>query len=132
MTSMDEINKPVILTQTLFDQAHAYDFNEFFVQEDWAGMIAYSVDLLENHNPDSTMRVELLTAVALGQVGLARKFSKELEDTGRALRDKLFVTPAEAKVVMENVMTAAGLNADGLGKVVFPAIPTGESDAKPE
>jgi hypothetical protein len=126
---MDEINKPVILTQTLFDQAFAYNFGEFFKQEDWAGMIAFSVDLLENHNPDEGMRVELLTAVAMGQIGMAQKFTRELESYGKALRDKLFVTPAEAKVVMENVMTAAGLNADGFGKVVFP---TGESDAKPE
>lgn len=122
----------VQLTEELFDSLYQAEWAEFLVQGDWAGMINKGIELLETKNPTPSMRIEILSGIAMAQVGMASDFTRQLESYGRELRDRLFVTPAEAKVVMENVLLATKLQADGMAKPLNWDAAIGGEDAKPE
>ena len=111
----------VPLTEDMFDILYADDFNAFAATNSWQEMIDTSVRLVKEANPTPSMRIELLTSIAMAQVGIANVFTEELRKQGEMLRNDLLVMPEEAKQIMENVTTILRLRADGMTKAEYPS-----------
>jgi hypothetical protein len=108
------------LTQEIFDVSYADEAAALMATHDWQGLIDLSVELVTNHSPNAEMRVELLTTIAMAQVGMATDFTENLRQKGELLRNQLAVMPEEASRIIENVTTIIKLRADGFQATVYP------------
>ena len=108
------------LTEEDFDRDYQDTYADLLANAKWTDMIELCKTLILTKDPTPYMRIELLSGIAMAQVGMATDFTRNLEQYGKSLRDMLSVNPDEAKQVLENVLVAAKLNADGLGTVTFP------------
>lgn len=104
-----------------FDSQYQAGFSELLESAKWPELITLCKFLLKEKNPTPSMRIELLTGIAMAQVGLAAQFTEALKQQGLTIRDEVGMTQEEARIVAENVATCVKLKADGLGQVSYPA-----------
>ena len=116
--------EPKQLDEENFDSKHQALFSSYMEQGDWGELISLCKHLLLTENPTPSMRIELLTGIAMGQVGLAAAFTEALKQQGLAIREEVGMSPEEAKVVAENVSLCIQLKADGMTGIKYP--PEGE------
>lgn len=114
-----------------FDLKYAAVYAELLDAGDYEALLGMAKTLLLTENPTPSMRIELLSGIAMAQVGIAAAFTEALRQQGLAIREEVGMTQEEAKQVMENVKMCVQLQADGAKQVVYPDLQGGE-DAKPE
>lgn len=119
------------LDEDTFDLKHAARYAELLEAGDYDALLFLCKHLLLTENPTPSMRVELLSGIAMSQVGLAAAFTEALKQQGLAIREEVGMTQDEATQVYENVKLCLQLKADGAQQVTYPDL-TGVQDAKPE
>lgn len=112
-----------------FDKQHAQWYADCLDQGNYDGMIMLCKDLLLNANPTPSLRIELLTGVAMAQVGKVNSFVNGVKEEGKELRALFAMTNEESRQIATNVAICLGLQADGIGKVETPMELMGDKDA---
>jgi hypothetical protein len=114
-----------------FDTKYQTQFSSLMEEGKWMEFFELCKDILIKESPTPSLRIELLTGIAMAQVGLAAQFTEALKEQGLKIREEVGMSPEEARQVAENVALCIQLKADGLEEVRFP-FEEGEKDAKPK
>lgn len=103
------------MNRTEFDEKYQALFFRLVSENDWEHMIRVSTHIILEESPDSELRIELLTGIAVAHTNQMNEYLVSQKTAGAELHELLGVTKQESAAVLENLKSLYGIVAGERG-----------------